>query len=42
MDRRDEAVRGEPHPDPDEFHSAMVEEGRLELSFEPGHVYPTG
>lgn len=36
-----ETIRGEPHPDPDEFHSAMVAERRLELSFAPEHLYPT-
>lgn len=35
-----EAVRGEPHPDPDEFGRAMVEERRLELSFPVSHRYP--
>lgn len=34
-------VRGEPHPDPDEFGRAMVDERRLELSFAPAHRYPT-
>ncbi len=28
-----EAIRGEPHPDPDEFHQAMVDDRRLLLSF---------
>lgn len=37
-----EAVQGKPHPDPAEFHRAMVGEGRLELSFAPGYLYPTG
>ena len=37
-----EAIRGEPHPDPDEFFSAMVDDRRLELSFAPAHWYPTG
>ena len=36
-----EAIRGEAHPDPDEFHAAMVEDRRLELSFVPAHLYPT-
>ena len=36
-----EAIRGEPHPDPDEFHAAMVADRRLELSFALEHVYPT-
>jgi PPOX class probable F420-dependent enzyme len=36
-----EAVSGDAHPDPDEFHQAMVSEGRLELSFRPDHLYPT-
>ena len=35
-----EAVQG-PHPDPQDFHRAMVSEGRLELSFEPRRLYPT-
>lgn len=34
-----ELVRG-PHPDPQEFHEAMVAERRLELSFRPEHYYP--
>lgn len=36
-----ETIRGESHPDPDEFARAMVAEGRLELSFVPEHLYPT-
>ncbi len=36
-----EAIRGEVHPDPDEFHAAMVEDRRLELSFAPARLYPT-
>lgn len=36
-----EAVRGEPHPDPQEFHEAMVAEGRLQLSFAISNLYPT-
>lgn len=36
-----ETVRGEPHPDPDEFGRAMVAEHRLELSFPIAHRYPT-
>lgn len=35
-----EAIRGEPHPDADEFFAAMVAERRLELSFEPQRLYP--
>lgn len=35
-----EAARG-PHPDPDEFHQAMVDEGRLELTFRPIRLYPS-
>jgi PPOX class probable F420-dependent enzyme len=35
-----EAVSGRPHDDPDEFHAAMVDEGRLELSFPIEHQYP--
>jgi PPOX class probable F420-dependent enzyme len=34
-----EAISG-PHPDPDEFLRAMVDEGRLELSFSVEHLYP--
>lgn len=34
-----EMVRG-PHPDPGEFHEAMVAERRLELSFRPERYYP--
>lgn len=34
-----EHVRGA-HPDPAEFHDAMVAERRLELSFAPDHWYP--
>jgi PPOX class probable F420-dependent enzyme len=30
-----------PHPDPEEFHRAMVAERRLELSFTPVSWYPT-
>lgn len=33
-------VAGKPHPDPDEFHQAMVDEGRLELSFAIERFYP--
>lgn len=36
-----EAVSGKPHDDPDEFHAAMVDEGRLELSIGIEHLYPT-
>ncbi len=36
-----EAVSDKPHDDPDEFHAAMVDEGRLELSFGIDHLYPT-
>jgi PPOX class probable F420-dependent enzyme len=35
-----DAVASEPHPDPAEFHQAMVAEGRLELSFAVQHRYP--
>lgn len=35
-----QAVRGETHPDPDEFGRAMVAERRLELSFDVVHRYP--
>lgn len=35
-----EAVSGRPHDDPDEFHAAMVDEGRLELSFPIEYQYP--
>lgn len=34
------AVRGEEHPDPDEFFAAMVAERRRELRFTPIHRYP--
>lgn len=33
-------VADQPHPDPDEFHSAMVAERRLEVSFAVEHRYP--
>jgi len=36
-----ETIRGEPHPDRDEFFRAMVAERRLELSFAVEHLYPT-
>ena len=36
-----EAISDKPHDDPDEFHAAMVDEGRLELSFGIEHLYPT-
>lgn len=35
-----EAIRGEPHPDPGEFHQAMVAQRRLELSFAVERLYP--
>lgn len=35
-----DAVAPEPHPDPDEFHEAMVAERRLEVSFAVQHRYP--
>lgn len=35
-----EAIRGEAHPDPEEFLAAMVAERRRVLSFAPGHRYP--
>lgn len=35
-----DAVQPEPHPDPGEFHEAMVAERRLELSFAVEHRYP--
>lgn len=37
-----EAARNQPHPDPDEFFQAMVDEGRLEISFAIDHLYPVG
>lgn len=37
-----EAIQGKPHPDPQEFFEAMVQDQRLELSFTPTHLYPTG
>lgn len=36
-----EVVAGGPHPDPGEFFQAMVDDGRLELSFAVDRVYPT-
>lgn len=36
-----EAVQGSPHPDPEEFHQAMVDDRRLQISFRPEHLYPT-
>ncbi len=36
-----ETISDKPHDDPDEFHAAMVDEGRLELSFPIEHLYPT-
>lgn len=36
-----EAVSDKPHDDPDEFHAAMVDERRLELSFAIERMYPT-
>lgn len=36
-----ETVSAKPHDDPDEFHAAMVDEGRLELSFDVEYLYPT-
>lgn len=36
-----EVAAGKPHPDPDEFHQAMVDEQRLVLSFVPTRLYPT-
>lgn len=36
-----EAVSDKPHDDPDEFHAAMVDEDRLELSFAVEYLYPT-
>ncbi|HSK97885.1 MAG TPA: PPOX class F420-dependent oxidoreductase [Euzebyales bacterium] len=35
-----EAAAGGPHPDPEEFFQAMVDEHRLEVSFAIGHLYP--
>lgn len=34
-----EAISG-PHPDPEEFFGAMVDDRRLELSFTPERLYP--
>lgn len=34
------AVADEPHPDPDEFYTAMVDERRVLLSIAPTHRYP--
>lgn len=36
-----EAISDKPHDDPDEFHAAMVDESRLELSFDLERLYPT-
>lgn len=38
--RLHDAVADEPHPDPDEFHQAMVDQRRCELSFAAEHRYP--
>lgn len=35
-----ETIRGEPHPDHDEFHQAMVDDCRLQLSFAIERLYP--
>ena len=35
-----EVIRDEPHPDPEEFFQAMVDELRLEISFAIDHLYP--
>lgn len=35
-----ETIRGEPHPDPSEFHQAMVNDRRLQLSFAIERFYP--
>jgi PPOX class probable F420-dependent enzyme len=35
-----EVIRGERHPDPDEFFHAMVDERRLEVSFAIDRLYP--
>jgi PPOX class probable F420-dependent enzyme len=34
-----EAIAG-PHPDPDEFRQAMVDDHRLQISIHPRHWYP--
>jgi PPOX class probable F420-dependent enzyme len=36
-----ERIRGEPHPDPDDFHRAMVDERRLVLAFDIQRHYAT-
>lgn len=36
-----EAIRGEPHPDPDEFRTAMIDEGRLVMTVHVERYYPT-
>lgn len=36
-----EAIRGDSHPDPDEFRTAMVDDRRLQISFRPTRLYPT-
>lgn len=35
-----DAISDTPHPDPEDFHAAMVTERRLQLSFRPSHRYP--
>jgi PPOX class probable F420-dependent enzyme len=37
-----EAIRGEAHPDPDEFYAAMVQESRLLLTLTPVSVVGSG
>ena len=34
------AISDTPHPDPDEFFAAMVDEARLEISFAVDRLYP--
>ncbi|HVM00956.1 MAG TPA: PPOX class F420-dependent oxidoreductase [Egibacteraceae bacterium] len=36
-----ESAAGKPHPDPEEFFQAMVDDRRLLLSFTPTYLYPT-
>lgn len=37
-----EAVQGSEHPDRNEFRQAMVSDQRLQISFRPEYLYPTG
>lgn len=35
-----EAISNQPHPDPEEFFEAMVDEARVEISFAIDNLYP--